>query len=98
MPLFGASRAKRALERADDCGGIAVGQVAITGLTVGPHLEQVGSLQWSVNCGSLLWTPDAARVASANLTAFGAWLAERGQRFDTYSAICGSTDEICVQP
>ena len=65
MPLFGASRAKRALERADDCGGIAVGQVAITGLTVGPHLEQVGSLQWSVNCGSLLWTPDATRVASA---------------------------------
>jgi acetoacetyl-CoA synthetase len=35
--------------------------------------------------GDLLWTPNAARVADANLTAFTAWLAaERGLRFDGY--------------
>jgi acetoacetyl-CoA synthetase len=37
--------------------------------------------------GSLLWTPDATRVADANLTAFLAWLAGRGQRFDSYHAL-----------
>jgi acetoacetyl-CoA synthetase len=37
--------------------------------------------------GSLLWTPSAARVAQANLTAFAAWLAERGHRFDGYAAL-----------
>lgn len=40
-----------------------------------------------VHEGSLLWTPGPARVASANLTAFAAWLAERGRRFDTYDAM-----------
>jgi acetoacetyl-CoA synthetase len=35
--------------------------------------------------GDLLWTPSAARVADANLTAFTSWLsAERGLRFDGY--------------
>jgi acetoacetyl-CoA synthetase len=35
--------------------------------------------------GDLLWTPSAARVADANLTAFTSWLAaERGRRFDGY--------------
>jgi acetoacetyl-CoA synthetase len=35
--------------------------------------------------GDLLWTPSAARVADANLTAFMTWLAaERGLRFDGY--------------
>jgi acetoacetyl-CoA synthetase len=38
--------------------------------------------------GDLLWTPSAARVAGANLTAFTAWLAaERGLRFDDYHAL-----------
>ena len=35
--------------------------------------------------GDLLWTPSAARVADANLTAFTSWLAaQRGLRFDGY--------------
>jgi acetoacetyl-CoA synthetase len=35
--------------------------------------------------GDLLWTPSAARVADANLTAFTSWLAaERGLRFGGY--------------
>jgi acetoacetyl-CoA synthetase len=37
--------------------------------------------------GSLLWTPSASQVAGANLTAFLSWLAERGQRFDSYEAL-----------
>jgi len=38
--------------------------------------------------GDLLWTPGAARVADANLTAFMSWLAsERGLRFDGYHAL-----------
>jgi len=38
--------------------------------------------------GDLLWTPDAARIAAANLTAFTSWLAAgRGQRFDDYHAL-----------
>jgi acetoacetyl-CoA synthetase len=38
--------------------------------------------------GDLLWTPSAARVAGANLTAFTSWLAaERGLRFDDYQAL-----------
>jgi acetoacetyl-CoA synthetase len=38
--------------------------------------------------GDLLWTPGAAWVADANLTAFMSWLAgERGLRFDGYHAL-----------
>jgi acetoacetyl-CoA synthetase len=38
--------------------------------------------------GDLLWTPGAARVTDANLTAFMSWLAaERGLRFDDYHAL-----------
>ncbi len=38
--------------------------------------------------GDLLWTPSAARVANARLTAFTSWLAaERGLRFDDYHAL-----------
>jgi acetoacetyl-CoA synthetase len=38
--------------------------------------------------GDLLWTPGAARVAGANLTAFTSWLAAgRGLRFDDYQAL-----------
>jgi acetoacetyl-CoA synthetase len=38
--------------------------------------------------GDLLWTPSAARVADANLTAFLSWLAaERGLRFDGYPGL-----------
>jgi acetoacetyl-CoA synthetase len=38
--------------------------------------------------GDLLWTPGAARVAGANLTAFTSWLAAgRGRRFDGYQAL-----------
>ena len=37
--------------------------------------------------GDLLWTPGASRVAGANLTAFLAWLAERGRRFGSYEAL-----------
>jgi acetoacetyl-CoA synthetase len=37
--------------------------------------------------GSLLWTPGAARIAEANLTAFLAWLTDRGRRFDSYDAL-----------
>src|SRR6516162_2740799 len=38
--------------------------------------------------GDLLWTPSAARVADANLTAFTSWLAAgRGLRFDDYHAL-----------
>jgi acetoacetyl-CoA synthetase len=37
--------------------------------------------------GSLLWTPAATRVADTNLTAFLAWLADRGRAFDSYDAL-----------
>jgi acetoacetyl-CoA synthetase len=38
--------------------------------------------------GDLLWTPSAARIERANLTAFTAWLAaERGLTFDGYHAL-----------
>ncbi len=38
--------------------------------------------------GDLLWTPSAARVAGAKLTAFTSWLAtERGLSFDDYHAL-----------
>jgi acetoacetyl-CoA synthetase len=37
--------------------------------------------------GDLLWTPSPERVAGANLTAFRAWLAERGRSFDSYDAL-----------
>ncbi|HUA28543.1 MAG TPA: acetoacetate--CoA ligase [Streptosporangiaceae bacterium] len=38
--------------------------------------------------GDLLWTPSAARVADANLTAFTSWLAaERGLRFGGYQEL-----------
>ena len=34
--------------------------------------------------GDLLWTPSAERLADANVTAFQAWLAERGRRLGSY--------------
>jgi len=37
--------------------------------------------------GSLLWTPSAAQVSDANLTAFLAWLADRGHAFGSYDAL-----------
>jgi acetoacetyl-CoA synthetase len=37
--------------------------------------------------GQLLWQPSAARVASANLTHYVAWLARRGRSVDSYSAL-----------
>ncbi|MBO0822694.1 MAG: acetoacetate--CoA ligase, partial [Actinobacteria bacterium] len=37
--------------------------------------------------GNVLWTPSAERVAGANITAFQAWLADRGHRFDSYEAL-----------
>ncbi|ULR55574.1 acetoacetate--CoA ligase [Streptomyces deccanensis] len=38
--------------------------------------------------GGLLWTPDAERIAEANLTRFADWLTrERGLRFDGYDAL-----------
>ncbi|MBO0836887.1 MAG: acetoacetate--CoA ligase, partial [Actinobacteria bacterium] len=37
--------------------------------------------------GSVLWTPSAEQVAGANITAFQAWLADRGHRFDSYQAL-----------
>jgi acetoacetyl-CoA synthetase len=37
--------------------------------------------------GDLLWSPSAEQVAGANLTAFQAWLAARGRRFDSYDAL-----------
>ncbi len=37
--------------------------------------------------GSLLWKPSATQVANANLTAFLAWLADRGHGFDSYEAL-----------
>ncbi len=37
--------------------------------------------------GDLLWTPSAEQVAGANVTAFQAWLAARGRRFDGYDAL-----------
>jgi acetoacetyl-CoA synthetase len=37
--------------------------------------------------GDLLWTPSAARRQGTNLTAFLAWLAERGRHFDSYQAL-----------
>jgi acetoacetyl-CoA synthetase len=45
-------------------------------------------MRTQVREGDLLWTPSAARVAGANLTAFTSWLAaERGLRFDDYHAL-----------
>jgi len=37
--------------------------------------------------GDLLWTPSAEQVAGANVTAFQAWLAAHGRRFDSYDAL-----------
>jgi acetoacetyl-CoA synthetase len=37
--------------------------------------------------GTLLWTPSPERVAGAKLTAFIAWLGERGHHFDSYAAL-----------
>jgi len=37
--------------------------------------------------GGLMWTPTATQVADANLTAFLAWLADRGRSFDSYDAL-----------
>jgi acetoacetyl-CoA synthetase len=37
--------------------------------------------------GDLLWTPSAEQLAGANVTAFRAWLAARGRRFDSYDAL-----------
>ncbi len=34
--------------------------------------------------GRELWTPSAEQVAGANITAFQAWLADRGHQFDSY--------------
>jgi acetoacetyl-CoA synthetase len=41
----------------------------------------------AVKEGELLWTPNAARIAQAHLTHYLAWLAERGRRFDSYTAL-----------
>jgi len=41
----------------------------------------------SVREGSLLWKPGALQVEAANLTAFRAWLADKGRRFDSYDAL-----------
>jgi acetoacetyl-CoA synthetase len=40
-----------------------------------------------VNEGDLLWTPSAARVANAHVTHYMDWLADRGRRFDSYTAL-----------
>src|SRR5215469_13586623 len=37
--------------------------------------------------GQELWTPSAEQVADANITAFQAWLADRGQRFNSYGEL-----------
>jgi acetoacetyl-CoA synthetase len=37
--------------------------------------------------GDLLWTPSAEQLAGANLSAFQAWLAERGRRLDSYEEL-----------
>jgi len=37
--------------------------------------------------GTLLWTPSAAQIKGANLTAFLGWLADRGREFDSYHAL-----------
>ncbi len=37
--------------------------------------------------GDLMWTPSAEQVAGTNVTAFQAWLAARGRRFDSYDAL-----------
>ena len=37
--------------------------------------------------GQELWTPSADQVADANITAFQAWLADRGQRFNSYGEL-----------
>jgi len=37
--------------------------------------------------GALLWQPDAARVARANLTHYLGWLAQRGRRFGSYNEL-----------
>jgi acetoacetyl-CoA synthetase len=41
----------------------------------------------SVKEGDLLWTPSAERVERAHLTRYLAYLAARGRRFDSYSAL-----------
>jgi len=45
------------------------------------------NLDGEVREGDLLWTPDADRVADANITDFMGWLADRGRRFDGYGAL-----------
>ena len=37
--------------------------------------------------GQELWTPSAEQVAGANITAFQAWLADRGHQFDGYDEL-----------
>jgi acetoacetyl-CoA synthetase len=41
----------------------------------------------TVQEGDLLWTPSPERVAASRLTAFTAWLDERGHHFDSYDAL-----------
>jgi len=41
----------------------------------------------AVNDGDLLWTPGAERVERAHLTHYRRWLAQRGQRFESYDAL-----------
>src|SRR5260221_2806924 len=58
-------------------------------LSAWPGLSAKGfRMTTPVREGDLLWTPSAARVANARLTAFTSWLAaERGLRFDDYHAL-----------
>ncbi len=41
----------------------------------------------SVQEGDLLWTPSAQRIERAHLTHYLGWLAARGRRFDSYTAL-----------
>ena len=47
----------------------------------------VGCMSGPVREGQELWSPSAEQVAGANITAFQAWLAARGRRFDSYDEL-----------
>ena len=40
-----------------------------------------------LNEAGLLWAPNTQRVAAAHLTKYLAWLAERGQQYDSYEKL-----------
>ena len=55
----------------------------------------VGARANNMQSGEQLWSPPAARIRDANVTAFSQWLErERGLRFEDYAALWRWSVEI----